>query len=490
MQGTTRRATTSTTKTHRRPGPRTRVGRRRQTGGRPRGRIGQPSWTRRYLEARRATRSARRERANLKSLRRDTMALFSVAEAEAEARRSGFYRRLPRAIRALPFVLCCALAAVVEGKRGFAGVWRLLAAAAGVIVARSAVTQRFGAESAQMLEALFMLAVSRLRRLPHPDMLAKLDAFRAVLADDGTVVALSPLLRKLFPATRTNSVPAAGKVHVRADLVHRRVLGVVVTGEREGELKVVRRLPVQAGTLYIRDLGYNDYDEFAVIVQQRGDLLQRLKDTANPRIVRVRHGLSNAAAVVRAQMKLNDPAVLLSYRRGTFDLDAEFRTKEHGTITLRVVGQYNAATGKWHCYLTSLSADAFSVEELATMYALRWVIELLNKLLKSSCHLDHVDTSDPGALRTHLYASLLAATILSAVTAATAGAYALPAHAISPLVVGISAPLVAVLLLLLWLERPVTPEALADTILRLVAVGCVDQNPNRTKAKWGQLARR
>jgi hypothetical protein len=119
-----------------------------------------------------------------------------------------------------------------------------------------------------------------------------------------------------------------------------------------------------------------------------------------------------------------------------------------------------------------------------------WVIELLNKLLKSSWHLDHVDTSDPGALRTHLYASLLAATIWSAVTTATAAAYALPAHAISPLVVGISAPIAAVLLLLLWLERPLTPEALADTILRLVAVGCIDQNPHRTKAKWGRLARR
>lgn len=486
MQDTTRRASAATSKIHRRPGPRTRVGRRRRTAGRPRGRIGQPSWTRRYLEQRRATRPARRERASLKALRRDALALFSVGEVEEEARRTGFYRRLPRAIRALPFVLCCALAAVVEGKRGFAGVWRLLAAAAGVTVARSAVTQRFGGESAQLLEALFVLAVSRLRRLPHPQMLAKLDAFRAVLADDGTVVALSPLLRKLFPATRTNSVPAAGKVHVRADLVHRRILGVVVTGEREGELKVVRRLPVQAGTLYIRDLGYNDYDEFAALVAQHADLLQRLKDTANPTVVRVRHGVIGPR---RSEgRKLND--LEFTECHDTFDLDAAFPTKHHGTITLRVVGRYNPATCKYHCYVTSLSPEEFTVEELATLYALRWVIELLNKLLKSSCHLDHVDTSDPGALRTHLYASLLAATILSAVSAAAAGAYGLPAHAISSLVVGIGAPAAAVLLLLLWLDRPLTPEALADSILRLVAVGCIDQNPNRTAAKWGELGRR
>jgi hypothetical protein len=111
------------------------------------------------------------------------------------------------------------------------------------------------------------------------------------------------------------------------------------------------------------------------------------------------------------------------------------------------------------------------------------------ELLKSSCHLDHVDTSDPGALRTHIYASLLAATILTALTATATSAHHLPAGAISPLVVGIAAPLVTVLLALLWCERPVTPEDLATTILRVLAIGCRDQNPNRTLAQWGTLAR-
>ena len=42
--------------------------------------------------------------------------------------------------------------------------------------------------------------------------------------------------------------------------------------------------------------------------------------------------------------------------------------------------------------------------------------------------------------------------------------------------------------MLLWLNRPLTPEELADSILRVIAIGCRDQNPSRTRDKWGPLA--
>ena len=53
------------------------------------------------------------------------------------------------------FVLCCALSAVAEQKRGFASVWRILAAACGIKVARSAPIQRFGKASADLMQAVF-----------------------------------------------------------------------------------------------------------------------------------------------------------------------------------------------------------------------------------------------------------------------------------------------------------------------------------------------
>ena len=131
--------------------------------------------------------------------------------------------------------------------------------------------------------------------------------------------------------------------------------------------------------------------------------------------------------------------------------------------------------------------DDFDPDELAALYCLRWVIELLFKLLKSSCHLDHVDTSDPAALRTHIYASLLGATILSALCHAAAEVHGLHPTEISALVTGIAAPIIVMPLMFLWCKRKLTPEEMADSILRVLAVGCRDQNPGRTRAKWGVL---
>ncbi len=487
MPNTTTARAKSQTAPHHRAGPRTRVRPRSGTGGRPRGSQNSPGWLARDVERRHVSKVGRRDVRSYQALRRETLSLFTEAEVEALGWQSGFYRRKPREIRAFDFALATALGAVVESKRGFASVWRLLAAALGVEVARSAVTQRFGSGSAKLLEQLFHQTLARLPEEPCPELLRKLDEFRGVLAHDGSVLTLSPLLQKLFPSTRTNSVQAAGKLHATADLVRRRIVRVVLTGERDSELAVARAEPIEAGTLHINDLGYLSYDHFAEIKTAKADLLSRLKDNSNPTIVHVRHGVFAPVATVRNRLGLHDPELRLTESHDSFDVDAEFVTKT-GPIVLRVFGIYNPEGGRYHCYVTTLSAEEWSPHELAVLYARRWMIELLFKLLKSSCHLDHLDTSDPDALRTHIYASLLASVILSSLCHAAAQVHAIPVTTISPLMAGIAAPLLVVPLIFLWRKYRQTPEEMSDVILRVLAIGCRDQNPRRTRAKWGTLA--
>ena len=125
-----------------------------------------PGWLARDVERRHVSKVGRRDVRSYQALRRETLSLFTEAEVEALGWQSGFYRRKPREIRAFDFALATALGAVVESKRGFASVWRLLAAALGVEVARSAVTQRFGSGSAKLLEQLFHQTLARLPEEP------------------------------------------------------------------------------------------------------------------------------------------------------------------------------------------------------------------------------------------------------------------------------------------------------------------------------------
>ncbi|MGC9420660.1 MAG: hypothetical protein ACP5EN_16975, partial [Rhodovulum sp.] len=140
-------------------------------------------------------RNLRKSRCDFKRLKKYVFGLFSRGEVDELARKTGFYKRCPRQIPAFEFAVCCALASLVEAKRGFASVWRMLSAAAGINVARSAVTQRFGAGSAAMMAELFDRAVERLPQwgMENPELYEKLGRFHRVLADDGCVVRLSPL---------------------------------------------------------------------------------------------------------------------------------------------------------------------------------------------------------------------------------------------------------------------------------------------------------
>ena len=213
-------------------------------------------------------------------------------------------------------------------------------------------------------------------------------------------------------------------------------------------------------------------------------VLMRLKDNANPTVVRVRQGVRQPRG--SRGRKLND--VELCKTQDRFDLDAEFVCKEmpEGKVTMRVVGLWNPQTQRYHRYVTNLSPDEFDVEQLATLYRQRWIIELLMKLLKSHCHLDHLDTGNPDALRTQIYASLLAAVVLQSVMVTAARSAGVPVESISFLTVGIAAPLLAIPLLLLWLERELSYDELSMMIFRTIVWGCRDQNPRRS---WESTAR-
>ena len=292
MSTTTKSEPKSTAARRRNPaGPRTRVRPGRKGGGRPRKPMPFSERLARQQRAKAAKTMRRRVNGQYKTLRKLVLDLLPKREVEDLAWECGYYVREPKELKAFEFAICCALAAVVEGKRGFAGVWRLLGAAAKIKVARSAVTQRFGKGSAKLLEAVWERVAQRVNSEQCSEMIDKLDEFKRILALDGSVLRLSPPLQKLFPATRTNTVKSAGKIHGTADVRDRRFVRVVFTGERESELAIARAMPIEPNVLYLVDLGYTSYDYYADIKNGSGHLVARLKSNANPTVVAVRHGL-------------------------------------------------------------------------------------------------------------------------------------------------------------------------------------------------------
>lgn len=93
---------------------------------------------------------------------------------------------------------------------------------------------------------------------------------------------------------------------------------------------------------------------------------------------------------------------------------AKARTKARraGTKDQRRTDPRTLAAADHIILLTSLGEEEFPIDALASLYRLRWQIELAIKRLKSILHIDRLPAKDPDLARAWLYAHLLLALIL------------------------------------------------------------------------------
>ena len=132
-----------------------------------------------------------------------------------------------------------------------------------------------------------------------------------------------------------------------------------------------------------------------------------LKKNFRPRIICIRSGL--------------DPSYLgESFRsdlpfEGDVDVDVAFKMPGGGEREFRVVRfvvgfqQVNNSEEPVDVlFVTNLSYEQFTVEQLATLYRFRWEVERLFAIAKGVCRLDHLRSGNKDVVEAFVYASLLA----------------------------------------------------------------------------------
>ena len=156
--------------------------------------------------------------------------------------------------------------------------------------------------------------------------------------------------------------------------------------------------------------------------------------------------------------------------RKTLDIDVSVGPASD-PIAVRLVGVPTADKG-FLLFLTNLSRSTHSPEDVATLYRLRWNIELDNKLNKSPFRLDPVTAQSPVSVRVLVHAALIASII--------ANAYAHQDHLEHGYIGDKTPPLT---------EAPVHPMLVAKAIAssaRMLAA--MMANPETPLQSWASLA--
>jgi IS4 transposase len=257
---------------------------------------------------------------------------------------------------------------------------------------------RFTDGIADLLGDLLDLAVEGVA-VPH-HLAPAFDRFRGVIAAAATIVRLHRFL-SAFPAT--HEVVSGLQLY----LVHH------VTDERTHESTLFKTGSWMRGRLLLLDLGFFKYRRFALIDENDGFFVSRLKRSANPLITAELEEWRGRAIPLVGKHVFD---IVGDLRRKEIDVTGEVPVKrrpygENQSVTpkqFRVVGVRDEdADDSYRLYMTNLPSTEFTSAEVSGLYRARWSVELLFRELKSRYELGSFQTEKPHIVRIQVLAALL-----------------------------------------------------------------------------------
>lgn len=333
-------------------------------------------------------------------------------ELQRIARNTGFVQRR-RKLDPVAMFWTLALGFGAGTQRSFSSLRRLYGRMSGAPLAQASFHARFDASLTRFLRAVLCVLVERLAAAGGGRSgQALLARFEDVVAADASVVKVHRLLAKRFAGTRTNSSPAAAKLHLAMSVSGHGATRVKITGERVKDHKALTIGPWVRGKLLLFDLGYFRYQMFDCIDRNRGCFVSRLPLSANPRIVAV-HRRHRGRAVALEGCKLDEVADRLKREELDVEIEVEFQRRVYAgkrrraRRRLRLIGLRDPNDGLYWFYVTNIGVEELPVSDVAQLYACRWQIELVFRELKSRYELEALPSAKADAVEALILSSVI-----------------------------------------------------------------------------------
>jgi len=294
-----------------------------------------------------------------------------------------------------------------------------------VSVTDTAVDKRFTPQCAAFLHAVLEEMSSVVVQAAHDVPIKLLRRFSAVILEDSSGVSLPNELAERWRGCGGNQdhTAAAVKLHVRWELKRGRLWGPKLTDGRTSDHRSPwNSEPVQAGALYIEDLGYFDLQRLAERQRAGARSLTRLhagtalftlagqalclEDVLPRRVGQMKELHVLVGAKQRLPMRLlllRVPKEVGDQRREDLLRDAQRRGQAISEQTLRLAD--------WTILITDVPSKHLRFEEALVLLRERWQMELLYKLWKQDGQIDEWQTANPWRALCELYAKLIGAVI-------------------------------------------------------------------------------
>ena len=229
------------------------------------------------------------------------------------------------------------------------------------------------------------------------------------------MVRLHASLATKWPATRSRKVAAGVKVDTLVSVRSNGPKRLALVGERTADIQLLKVGAWVRNRILLFDLGYYAHRLFAKIAERGGFFVSRLKESADPLFVRSLT-VHRGRAIDLEGPRLSE--VLPRLQRGILEAEVELTFKRRvyagrrssDTFRCRLVAVGNEEARKFHLYLTNIGPEVLTAEEVASLYSMRWEVELCFRELKASYALDKFRTTNPDVVEALIWSALLTLT--------------------------------------------------------------------------------
>ena len=346
-------------------------------------------------------------------IEKDLCKLFPQEWLRNAAKETGLIKR-ERKIEAFVMLWTLVFSFGAHLPRNLANMKRKYVKASKKEIAESSWYMRFTPDLVEFLKVCVIHAIEQLALEQNKVLSEKLARFKDVLIQDSTIIRLHKSLAKKWPAARSKTVAAGIKVGMLVSAVANSPKSIGIYAETTNELKTLRIGPWIKDRILLIDLGFYKHLLFAKIKENEGYFVSRLKGNADPLIIDLYNtcrgnsidvkGKYLSEILPKLKRQVLDVEVEISFKRPNYNGKSKTRMD---TERFRLVAVYNIDEENYHVYLTNISNDDLTPEDVAKLYGARWDIELIFKELKSRYDLDVVNTKNPQIVEAYVWIAIL-----------------------------------------------------------------------------------
>ena len=295
----------------------------------------------------------------------------------------------------------------------------------GIEVTAQGIDERINPFSVAFLQVIFRQALEIFKN-KSPIPISVLQQFSAINIVDSSA--------KSLPENMANEYPGCGRAGAKAVLKIQLVFDFLQGNMKQVELQAAKDPDqgyreylkvVEGGSLTIVDLGYFCLDAFRAIASKSAYFLSRYfyptalldssgkridleallrKQTDNCQEVQIRLGCRSQHQLPCRLIILRNPDQVTEKRRRT----AKQHAKKRKTGKRKTLTQTYLFMLGWTIFVTNAPDTMISLKQVHDFYRVRWQIELVFKLWKSYCGLNHILAWRKERILTELYAKMIA----------------------------------------------------------------------------------